>query len=245
MATILAQIGWRTAVLSGGYRTYRRRVQRRLYDEVLPLKLVLIDGGTGSGKTAVLHRLSSMGVQTIDLEAIAEHRGSLFGGFADRQQPSQKMFESRLLARIEELDLGRPIVVEAESSKVGARIVPPTLWKPMRTAPRIELAAARDARVRYLLQAYGDVIRDRPTLERAIERLPIYPGRKRIAEWKEMADAGDFLALADAVVERHYDPSYESSRRMDQRPILGKVTMSALDAADIEHAALSVAALVG
>src|SRR5579872_889772 len=79
MATILSQVGWRTAVLAGGYRTYRRHVKARLYDETPPLKLVLLEGRTGTGKTAVLSRLAARGVQTLDLEGLAEHRGSVFG----------------------------------------------------------------------------------------------------------------------------------------------------------------------
>jgi tRNA 2-selenouridine synthase len=244
MATILSQIGWRTAVLSGGYRTYRRRVQHRLYEEEIPFNLVLIDGQTGCGKTAVLQRLLDLGIQTIDLEGIAEHRGSLFGGFSDRRQPSQKLFESRLLAAIEALDLSQPIAVEAESSKVGVRVVPPALWARMLDAPRIELLASRPARVRYLVENYADIIADRAALERAVARLPVHPGRKRIEEWKALADAGDFAALADAVVERHYDPSYERSRRLDQRPILGSVQLSSLDQNDIGQAAASAASII-
>jgi tRNA 2-selenouridine synthase len=205
---------------------------------------VLIDGQTGCGKTAVLQRLLDLGIQTIDLEGIAEHRGSLFGGFSDRRQPSQKLFESRLLAAIEALDLSQPIAVEAESSKVGVRVVPPALWARMLDAPRIELLASRPARVRYLVENYADIIADRAALERAVARLPVHPGRKRIEEWKALADAGDFAALADAVVERHYDPSYERSRRRDQRPILGSVQLSSLDQNDIGQAAASAASII-
>jgi tRNA 2-selenouridine synthase len=123
MATILSQVGWPTSVLVGGYRTYRRRVTARLYDDgPTPLKLVLLDGHTGSAKTDVLLRLAQLGVQTLDLEGLAEHRGSLFGGRPGRAQPSQKLFESRLLSALEALDPARPVVVEAESSKIGERM---------------------------------------------------------------------------------------------------------------------------
>ena len=244
MATILSQIGWRTAVLQGGYRTYRRRVQHRLYEQEILLNLVLIDGGTGCGKTAVLQHLLEMGVQIIDLEAIAEHRGSSFGGFANRIQPSQKLFESRLLSAIESLDVSRPIAVEAESSKVGARIIPPALWARMLTAPRLELSASRPARVRYLLKAYADIIHDHDALERAVARLPVYPGRKRIAEWKTLAGAGDFETLADAMVERHYDPAYERSRRRDQRSLLGTIELTSVDDDGIRQAAISAANII-
>src|SRR5436190_11372611 len=82
MATILSQVGWRTTVLAGGYRTYRREVTQRLYDGELSLRFVLLDGHTGSAKTEMLGRLAARGFQTLDLEGLAEHRGSLFGALA-------------------------------------------------------------------------------------------------------------------------------------------------------------------
>src|SRR5206468_4833288 len=122
-----------------GYRTYRRRVSAALYDAQPDFRVVLLDGYTGVAKTEVLGRLGALGVQTVDLEGLASHRGSLFGGLAGTRQPHQKGFESALLARLDALDHSRPIVVEAESSKVGDLNVPPTLWKAMLAAPRIEL----------------------------------------------------------------------------------------------------------
>ncbi len=244
MAVILSQIGWRTVVLGGGYRTYRRRVQARLYDEPLGLDLVLLDGGTGSGKTAVLHALAAAGVQTLDLEALAEHRGSLFGGWPGQVQPAQKLFESRLLAAIEALDPARPVVVEAESHKVGDRMLPPGLWQAMALAPRIELQAPRAARAGYLVSAYADITYDRPALLDAVARLPIHIGRTDRETLVAMIDAGDDLGLAEALMALHYDPAYARSSRKDERPRLGFVKMEALDAASIVAAAEAVARLV-
>lgn len=232
MATIFSQIGWRTHVLKGGYRTYRRRVQARLYGDDLPLKVVLIDGETGCGKTAILEELARRGVQTLNLEALARHRGSLFGGFPGQPQPSQKMFESHVLAAIEKLDPSRPVLIEAESNKVGSRALPPALWRPMLTAPRIELWAAREARARYLVSAYADIVRDRARLDSVLESLPVYPGKQRLKDWAELADAGDFVALAQEVMERHYDPAYARSRRIKERPRLAKIDLVSLGEAD-------------
>jgi tRNA 2-selenouridine synthase len=127
MATVLAQVGWRPTRLAGGYMTYRRRVTAALYEGGTPLRLIVLDGYTGSAKTELLGRLAAQGVQTLDLEGLAGHRGSLFGAIAGQGQPSQKMFESTLLADLERLDPTRPIVVEAESSKIGQLNLPPDL----------------------------------------------------------------------------------------------------------------------
>ena len=240
MATILAQVGWRTTVLAGGYRTWRRHVTARLYDGSLPFRLVLIDGYTGSGKTEVLHRLAALGHQVVDLEGLAAHRGSLFGALAGQPQPSQRMFESRLLGVLDGLDPTRPVIVEAESSKVGERMVPPALWQAMTTAPRIELSASPQARARYLARTYGDIAADRAALAEAMRRLPTPPGRKRLAAWGEMADAGAFEDLAAALMELHYDPAYRRSARRDARPSLGAVALAGLEAADLEAAAREI-----
>ena len=244
MATILSQVGWRTTVLAGGYKTYRRQVTSRLYDGDLALRLVLIDGNTGSGKTEVLGLLAARGLQVVDLEGLAGHRGSLFGALAGRPQPSQKLFESRLLAALETIDPTRPVIVEAESSKVGERMVPPALWQAMAQAPRVELVAPAEARAAYLVRAYRDIIEDRPALDAALARLPTPPGRKRLEAWRALADAGDFEALALALMTLHYDPAYRRSSRKDARPRLGAVELASLDALDLAAAADRVAQMV-
>ena len=244
MATILSQVGWRTAVLQGGYKTYRRWVQRRLYDERPALKLVLLEGRTGSGKTELLGRLAARGVQTLDLEGLAEHRGSVFGGLVGQPQPSQKMFESRLVAAIDGLDTTRPIVVEAEASKVGDRMTPPALWTAMTAAPRILVTAPPEARAAYLAGHYADIVSDRAVFEASLQRLPIFPGRKAIARWLELADGGDLATLAGELMETHYDPSYDRAARKDPRPRLGEIALVGLDPAAQEAAADEIARVV-
>jgi tRNA 2-selenouridine synthase len=244
MAIILSQVGWRTGRLAGGYKTYRRGIQHRLYEDTTPLNLVLIDGHTGSAKTEILQRLAARGVQTIDLEGLAEHRGSLFGDLPGRPQPSQKLFESRLVSALDRLDPARPIVVEAESSKIGERMLPPLVWSAMQAAPRITLEADRAERARYLVGAYADIVADPGRLAEIMARIPLRLGRERLAQWRALAGAGDFATLADALMETHYDPAYDRSARRDERPVLGTIPIAALDAAGQDAAADAIAALV-
>lgn len=231
MALILAQVGWRTSVLQGGYKTYRRNVQHRLYDEPLGFRLILLDGNTGCGKTDILNRAAAKGAQVLDLESLANHRGSLFGAMADAQ-PSQKWFESRLLHQLSAMDASRPILVEAESNKIGRRSLPPALWQAMLAAPRIELTAPAEARVGYLIEAYPEMIADRERLDAALTRLEVYPGRKQLAAWRLLADAGQFHDLVREVVERHYDPSYLRSAKRDAQRRLATVSVASLTEMD-------------
>lgn len=244
MATILSRVGWRTSLLVGGYRTYRRHVQARLYDETWTLNLVLLDGDTGTGKTEILNRLRERGLQTLDLEGMAGHRGSLFGGLAGRPQPDQKGFESRLLRAMEALDPARPAVVEAESSRIGDLMIPPALWARMRAAPRIAVAAPREARARYLVSAYSDIVADPAAIEAALHRLPVHPSQKRLEGWRGLLAAGDHVALAEALMELHYDPAYRRSRRKDGREPMAEIGLETLDGHSLNRAADEIATLV-
>lgn len=209
-AAILGQIGWRVEVIAGGYRAFRRLVVRALYDDVLPFRLVLVDGMTGTGKTELLAHLAEAGAQVVDLEGLAAHRGSVFGAVAGGQ-PSQKLFESRLAMALARLDPARPVFVEAESAKVGARILPPSVWGAMKRAEHVRIEAPMAARADYLARAYADLTADPAALGAVLEKLVPYHGRAQVAAWQEMAESGAFAALAGELMAAHYDPRYAKS----------------------------------
>ncbi|WP_397418287.1 tRNA 2-selenouridine(34) synthase MnmH [Phenylobacterium sp.] len=241
MATILQRVGWHTAVLAGGYRTWRRHVQARLYDQDCPVQFVLLDGDTGSAKTELLARLAARGVQTLDLEGLAAHRGSLLGALADRPQPDQKLFETRLLTALDGLDPARPVIAEAESSKIGDRVIPPAVWRAMQAAARIEIVAPRPVRAAYLVHAYADLIADPDRLEAMFDRLPIRPSPVRREAWRGLMAQGRFAELAEALMELHYDPAYARARRKDGRTPQARLTTDSLDDAAQDRLADEVA----
>ncbi|MCX8509437.1 MAG: tRNA 2-selenouridine(34) synthase MnmH, partial [Rhodobacteraceae bacterium] len=150
---ILAQVGWRVDLLAGGYKSWRALVVAALNDRPFPAPLTVLDGNTGTAKTELLSLLAARGLQTIDLEGLANHRGSLFG-HRDGGQPSQKAFEGRLALAIDRLDPTRPVVIEAESSRIGGLSLPKQLWAAMCGAPRLRIAAPLAARAAYLTRSY-------------------------------------------------------------------------------------------
>ncbi|MBI1220087.1 MAG: tRNA 2-selenouridine(34) synthase MnmH [Rhodobacteraceae bacterium] len=210
-ATILSQIGWRTETIAGGYKAYRSLVVQACYDTPIASPVVLLDGNTGSAKTELLHLLAARGVQVIDLEGMANHRGSLFGAMPGGQ-PGQRAFESRLAAALAALDPARPVVIEAESSKVGNRALPSPLWKAMCAGPRLHIAAPRAARARYLARAYADLTEDAAQLARVIDLLRPLHAAEVIHRWHALAATGAFAQLADELMARHYDPRYDKQR---------------------------------
>ncbi|MBU1347955.1 MAG: tRNA 2-selenouridine(34) synthase MnmH [Alphaproteobacteria bacterium] len=239
MVTVMDQVGWPVTVLDGGYMTWRRRVQTTLYGEGR-WSVVLLDGGTGSGKTALLDRLAARGVQMLDLEGLAAHRGSLFGAIRDRPQPSQKLFESRLYQALEAIDPTRPVVVEAESSRIGARTVPPALWAAMGRASVIELDAPVAARAAWSARVYADIASDPAAMNAALGRLPPHHSRATVAGWKAMGVEGRTLDLAAALIAEHYDPAYRRMSTRRDRPLLGRIEMAEVSEAELDRAAEAV-----
>lgn len=244
MATILSQIGWRTGVLSGGYKTWRRAVVAALFDDPAPIDLVLIDGETGAAKTEILGRMTPFGVQTIDLEGLAAHKGSVFGADIGRAQPPQKLFESRLFDRLRRYDAAVPIVVEAESSKIGRLNIPKRLWLSMRAAPRLTIRAGIAARAAYLVRAYADFIDAPGEIDRAIDRLRPFHEKETIEAWLALSGDKRHRALAEALMREHYDPLYERSRRRSGKNPVGAVTLENLESDDLNRAAREAAGLV-
>ena len=234
-ATILDQVGWRVSLLQGGYRSYRRLIVGMLYDTPLPHRITLIEGGTGTAKTQLLHHLQQEGAQMLDLEGLAQHRGSLFGAVKGGQ-PSQKMFETRIAAALNALDPARMTWVEAESSKVGARAVPPSLWSAMCAAPRVELRAPLAARAAYLCRAYADLTDDPTVLQAQIDRLRPYHAAATIAAWQVLADVGDWSTLASGLIADHYDPRY--GKTAVQREVDAQI----VELADLDDQTLIIAA---
>ncbi len=242
-ATILQGIGWRAETVKGGYKAYRRLIVRAMHDTPLPHRLILIDGNTGTAKTDILKRLGARGVQIVDLEGLGNHRGSVLGG-QNGGQPSQKAFEGRLAAAFEALDPARPVVVEAESAKVGDLGVPPSVWTAMKAAPRIRVTAPLEARARYLVRAYGDVIADPAALSDTLAKLIPHQGRAIVAEWQGMVAEGRFETLAADLMARHYDPRYGSWRAEKGMALLGEVAGQTLEDGDLDRLAGEIEAMV-
>ncbi|NNU80845.1 tRNA 2-selenouridine(34) synthase MnmH [Halovulum dunhuangense] len=246
-ATILRQVGWRVTVLEGGYRSYRRLVAEAMHDAALPHLVILLDGNTGTAKTELLEGLRTRGHQVVDLERLAAHRGSVFGAMPGGQ-PSQKAFEGRLAMVLAGMDPGRPVVMEAESSKIGEVQIPPSLWSAMRAAPRIRLSAPVPERVAYLLRAYADLIADPAALMPVLAALRPIQGTEKVDHWQALAASGQFGALAEALVVEHYDPRYTKSRARGGPGVdvaLDSLAEGAMDAAldRIEAALPEVAAV--
>lgn len=217
LATVLAKIGFTVDVLDGGYRSYRRTVLADLAEWPARYCFKVVCGPTGSGKTRLLHQLAAQGEQVLDLEGLANHRGSVLGLKPGDVQPSQKLFESRIWHALRGLDAARPVHVESESRKVGAVQVPPALIEAMRASECIVLDVPIEQRVELLLQDYDFFVQDPAALHERLDALVALRGHDTIERWKRWTTPPvtpeTLRAFVRESLELHYDPTYLSSMK--------------------------------
>ena len=213
LALVLDQIGFRVHVLEGGYREYRRAVTAQL--DVLPrgLRYCVICGTTGSGKSHLLQVLAARGEQVLDLEALANHRGSVLGLVPGSPQPGQKQFDSRLWDALRRFDPARVVWVESESKKVGDLRVPQALIEPMRASPCVALTLPLEARVALLMRDYAHFATDTPAFCQRLDALRVLRGNEVINGWQAAAHAGQTAQVVRELLLAHYDPIYLQSMK--------------------------------
>lgn len=245
-ALVLSEVGWTTHLLEGGYKAYRRNILDRLSEIPGRLNLFIIAGRTGSGKTALLQQLSQQGAQVIDLEELAVHRGSLLGQIPGCPQPSQRLFESRLVDALIRLNPDRPVFVESESSRIGNLQIPPALWHRMTTARLITIDVPVAARAAYLVSVYNRLTTDTTDITHLIEGMVRRHGHDVTASWKDLMKAGDWTGLAEALLTSHYDPAYDQSVRRHGRDEWQRLSQTGCSEAEMKRTAAHIlAALAG
>lgn len=222
-ADFVAMAGIKSRVLQGGYKTYRTQALEKFKS---PLKLVLISGSTGSGKSEVLRALKLTGQQIIDLEALANHKGSAFGGLMMPPQPTTEQFENLLFEELLRFDLSKPIWVEDESIAVGKIFLPGEFWKTMRGSPVAMLSVDKPTRVQRLVNEYGPANQDE-FLQAMIKITKKLGGQNfKIASEKleenQMHDVMEILLT-------YYDKAYNSSMQKRSPEKIGEVAWNGED----------------
>lgn len=234
VAWLLDLYGFKVYTLVGGYKAYRKWV-RQQFETAYNFKI--IGGYTGSGKTLVLHQLAQLQQSTIDLEALANHKGSAFGGVG--KQPTQEQFENQLAENLFKLSetskappregFGEAFFVEDESQRIGNLQIPMPLWYTMRKSPVCFLDITFEERLNYITGEYGKL--EKEYLVNAVMRI-----QKRLGGL-ETKNAINYL-LEDNYKEsfrillRYYDKWYQKGlyNRENAESLLNKIPCSGVDA---------------
>jgi tRNA 2-selenouridine synthase len=189
--------------LDGGYKAFRRWALD-LFEQPWPLRL--LGGRTGTGKTDLLLALAERGVAVVDLEGLAHHRGSSFGGLGLPPQPSSEHYENRLALALSALVDAAEIWLEAESAQVGRCRIPGGLWRQMRSAPALEVQRPLAQRVDQLVAVYG--VQDPGALAEATSRIARRLGPQRTAAALEAIERRDWAAACRQMLD-YYDRCYD------------------------------------
>lgn len=206
MAFLLHSAGFEVNLLQGGYKKYRNWVLKTLEK---PQRISILGGKTGSGKTYVLNELKALGQQVIDLEALAHHKGSAFGGIGEFPQPSVEMFENKLAMQWNNTNPNFPLWLENESRMIGTVRIPTKIFEAMRTATTYDIQISLELRLQHIAKEYGKY--DVKLLEECTRKLEKKLGNLR------MQQAIDFLLAKDInswifMLLEYYDSSYLFSK---------------------------------
>ncbi|HEY9735766.1 MAG TPA: tRNA 2-selenouridine(34) synthase MnmH [Trichocoleus sp.] len=213
MGWLLEMGGLQVATLEGGYKAFRRWVRETV---ARPKPIVVLGGMTGTDKTSILLAMAAQGAQVLDLEGLANHRGSSYGGLEMPPQPSTEHFENLLALQWATFDPIQPIWVEAESRRIGTCRIPDELFLQMEAALTLEVVRPVAERVELLAKLYGQA--ELETLVAATERIRKRLGGQRTQEAVEFIRQGD-LKPAIAIVLEYYDRTYRYDLDRRQKKI--------------------------
>jgi len=213
MAWLFQVAGYEVFVLEGGYKAYRRFIRERL---AKPADIIVLGGLTGSGKTELLHLLGQMGEQVLDLEKLACHKGSVFGGIGQPCQPTNEQFENDIFSAWGKIDPSRLVWIEDESRMIGNVSIPDPLFEQMSRAVMIKVETAREQRIRRLVDEYSKV--EKKDLHQAVLKIDEKLGGTNTKTALAAIDAGEFETVAGLALS-YYDKTYTHSvlKRVNQK----------------------------
>ena len=203
MAWLMQMAGFDVLTLDGGYKNYRNFILQCFENQ--PLKVILLGGKTGSGKTPILKELEKRGEQIIDLEDLANHKGSAFGWIGEEQQPSVEQFENNLYEVFRKINPEKRVWVENESRNIGSVSMPQGFWNQMKSAPLVHIESPFFDRVNHLVNVYTQT--SKADLIVSFQKIASKLGTENLKKTIEWIEKDDFETAA-AMALKYYDKTY-------------------------------------
>jgi tRNA 2-selenouridine synthase len=219
MAWLFRTAGLKVSVLEGGYKAYRALYRHQV--QSTDWKFVVLGGPTGSGKTDVLKALTDLDEQVLDLEGLANHKGSAFGALGQLPQPSSEQFENNIHQMFRQFDPFRVVWVEGESHTIGHVYVPDILFDKLMHAPLVMFELDRNRRLDRLVREYGCFSKD--LLARSVQKIQKRLGGLKTKEALTALEDGDYRTVADITLG-YYDKGYAKSLGQRNKPVLSILT---------------------
>jgi tRNA 2-selenouridine synthase len=202
LSWLLTQVGFEVYRLAGGYKTYRTFT----FNEVRkPYPLLVLGGKTGAAKTVLLQKLKERGEQVVDLEGLANHKGSSFGAIGLPAQPTVEQFENLLAEQLRVINPHEVIWVENESRRIGRIILPDSFYLQLTQSPRIEIEKTDAERMAHIASEYAAL--DQAELSAAVLRLQKRLGGDRTKQAVEAIQANQ-PEIWIPILLQYYDKTY-------------------------------------
>lgn len=215
MTAFLQLAGYPAFQLRGGHKAFRRHVVDYFEHESWG-RMLVFRGLTGVGKTRVLQQLSDQQQPVIDLEGLANHRGSAFGGVGLGEQPSQKRFEALLWDKLQQFPAGKWALTEGESRHIGRVLLPLRFYQSLQIETTLWLETSLENRIQIILEDYTVAQLSEEAFIQPIQSLQRRLGIHEVENMLELLRKKDWHELVSELMLKYYDPLYRHTKPDDR-----------------------------
>ncbi|MBI3032160.1 tRNA 2-selenouridine(34) synthase MnmH [Candidatus Woesearchaeota archaeon] len=208
VASFLESIGFDVFQLEGGHKAYRTYVREQLPKISLPKNILVLWGLTGVGKTELLITLKKQEYNTLDLEGLAQHRSSMFGGIGLKPR-TQKMFESYLFQALKTLENKNYVFTEGESKKIGNVQIPDFLMESIKKGINIRVNENIEKRAKRITKEYYQDPEMIEEIKKIIPKTKQKVGKQQVQMMLNALEQKDFITTNKILLEYYYDPLYK------------------------------------
>lgn len=215
IAWLFQVAGLKPYVLTGGYQAYRKYIREKLSAKQ---KMFILGGMTGCGKTEILYEMEKQGQQVIDLECLANHKGSAFGALGQKNQPSTEQFTNNLFDAWKSLDADKTVWIEDESKNIGSVTIPDELYEKISKAPVVVVEMEKKLRIKRLVKEYS--LFDPQYLEQSIMKIQKRLGGLNTQNCIKAVREKKFAKAIDISLT-YYDKAYRFGLEKKKKRIVG------------------------
>lgn len=199
-------LGFKTMKLQGGYKSYRQYILENIHEINKNKEYIVLHGRTGEGKTKILKKLEERGYSVLNLEKMADHKGSFFGGVCETREQSQKRFDGEIFDRLIK-DTKGYFLVESESKRIGNIYINESIYSSIVNGKHLFVSTSMKNRVEIIMEDYADA--KISELEECLLKVARYISKERYEKYHSLLIEGKLAELSEILMEKYYDPLYD------------------------------------
>lgn len=199
-------LGFKTMKLQGGYKAYRQYILENIHEINKNKEYIVLHGRTGEGKTKILEKLEERGYSVLNLEKMADHKGSFFGGVCETREQSQKRFDGEIFDRLIK-DTKGYFLVESESKRIGNIYINESIYSSIVNGKHLFVSTSMKNRVEIIMEDYADA--KISELEECLLKVARYISKERYEKYHSLLIEGKLAELSEILMEKYYDPLYD------------------------------------